>query len=211
MRRMRFPTDELLEALNSLVEWFAETDEQVIEQYVEKLRAQNPNISDDDLARKIVSRKALKSGLVGATTGIPGALAFPVTIPTDLIATWRIQIIMAVAIARVYGHTAQTTDLKTDIYLIMAGDAAKEALKRIGVEVGKEISKRAINRVVTREVMKQIWKVVGQKIITKAGEKSLLSFIKMVPLVGAPIGFSFNWPATKMVGNFAIRYYSGKG
>jgi len=190
MRRLRIPsTDELQESLHSLVERFTETYAQVIDQYVEKLRTQNPGICDDDLAKKIISRKALKCGLVGAATGIPGLLALPVTVPADLVATWRIQIVMALAIARVYGHTAETTDLKTDIYLIMAGDAAKEALKRIGIEVGKEISKRVINTVVTHEVMKQIWKVVGQKIITKAGRKSLISFMKMVPLVGAPIGF----------------------
>jgi hypothetical protein len=212
MKRLRIPTTaELQTSLNTVVDCFIQTDPEVVEQYVEKLRSQNPGISNDDLARKIVSRKAFKCGLVGATTGIPGLLALPVTVPADLVASWRIQIVMAVAIARVYGHTAQTTDLKTDIYLILAGDAAKEALKRIGIEVGKEVSKRVVNKVVTRETMKQIWKVVGQKIITKAGQKSLVSFAKMVPLVGAPIGFAFNWPATKIVGNFAIKYYSGKG
>jgi hypothetical protein len=89
--------------------------------------AQNPDITPDDLARKIVRRKAFKCGLVGALTGVPGMLALPVTVPADLIMCWRIQIMMIVAIAKVYGQTATSTDLKTDILLVIFGDAAKEA------------------------------------------------------------------------------------
>ncbi len=58
-----------------------------ISTYVAKLRDQNNGISPRDLAKKIVSRKSFKNGLVGSATGIPGVLALPVTIPTDLIVT----------------------------------------------------------------------------------------------------------------------------
>ena len=212
MKRLRLPSaEELQTALSGLVEWYAQSNIQDIEEYVVKLRAQNSGIGPDDLARRIVRRKALKCGLVGAATGVPGVLALPATIPADLIATWRIQIVMVVAVARVYGHTATSTDLKTDILLVMAGDAATEALKRVGIEVGKSVTKKFIDRVVTREVMKKIWAIVSRKIITKAGEKSLVSFTKMVPLVGAPIGFLFNWPAARVVGGQAVKYYSGGG
>jgi len=212
MKRLRIPThDELQKALGDLVDWFVHSKAEDIQEYVAKLRAQNPDVAPDDLARKIVRRKALKCGLVGAATGVPGVLALPVTVPADLIACWRIQIMMIVAVAIVYGHTATSTDLKTDIILVMAADTAKEALKHIGIEVGKSVTKKVIDRVVTREVMKRIWKVVSQKIITKAGQKSLVSFMKMVPLVGAPIGFAFDWPAARLVGRAAIKYYSGGG
>jgi hypothetical protein len=195
-------------ALEKVIDWIIDTDPIAIESYVDKLREQNPGIRDDELAKKIVSRKAIKNGLVGAISGIPGLIALPVTVPTDLVASWKIQTYMAVSIAYVYGHTTQTTDLKTDIYIILAGDAAKEALKRVGIEITKEVTKKAIDKYITREVMKQIWKVVGQKIITKAGEKSLTSFMKMVPIVGAPVGYAFDWVAAKVVGRTAIKYYS---
>ena len=80
-------------------------------------------------------------------------------------------------------------------------------LKQFGVEVSKNVTKKMVNKYITREIMVKIWKVVGQKIITKAGEKSLTSFVKMVPLVGAPVGFAFDWTATQIVGNVAIKYY----
>ena len=72
-----------------------------------------------------------------------GLFVMPVTIPTDLIASWRIQATMAFSIAYIYGHTENTTDLKTDLYLILAGDSAKEALKRLGIEISKDITKKS--------------------------------------------------------------------
>ena len=200
-----------LTALQRSINWLTESDPEQVGLYVNKLRNQNPGISNDALARKIVSRKAHKNGLVGAATGIPGILALPVTVPADLFASWRIQINMAICIAYVYGHTARSTDLKTDVYLILAGDAAKEALKRAGIEVGKELTKRAVSKYVTRQVMKHIGSVIGRKIITKAGEKSMTSFMKIVPIIGAPVGYGFDWAAARVVGRNAIKYYRGDG
>ncbi len=34
--------------------------------------------------------------------------------------------------------------------------------------------------------------------------------MKMVPIAGAPVGFIFDYLGTRIVGNFAIKYYSGK-
>lgn len=146
----------------------------------------------------------MKNGLAGAALGLGGLITLPVTIPSDLACSWRIQASMAFSIAYVYGHNKDTTDLKTDLYIILAGDAAKESLKRFGIEASKAVTKKTVEKYITRDVMTKIWKVLGRKIITKAGEKSLTSFTKMVP-----VGFVFDWGATRIVGNYAIRYYRG--
>ncbi|WP_111710323.1 EcsC family protein [Lutibacter citreus] len=196
--------------LDKYIENHIGTNSQYIKGYVAKLREQNPNITDKKLARKIKNRKSFKNGLVGAATGVGGILTLPITIPVDLIASWKIQIGLAFAIAHVYGHSHNTADLKTDIYIILAGNSAKEALKTAGIQITKEITKKAIQKNITKEVMKKIWQKVPQKIITKSGEKSLTSFTKMVPLLGAPIGFGFDYISTQILGSFAIKYYSGK-
>ena len=54
---------------------------------------------------------------------------------------------MAFSIAYVYGHTKDTTDLKTDLYLILAGDSAKEAMKRIGIEISKSVDQKSHSKV----------------------------------------------------------------
>lgn len=210
MNKLKLPTSsDLQNALEHVLDYVISTDHVTIEAYVEKLLEQNKDISCDELAKKILHRKSIKNGFIGAATGLGGLITLPVTIPADLICSWRIQASMAFSIAYVYGHTKDTTDLKTDLYLILAGDSAKEALKRIGIEASKAITKKAVEKYITKDIMLKIWSVVGRKIITKAGEKSLTSFMKMVPLVGAPVGFSFDWAATQTVGKFAIKYYKG--
>lgn len=210
MDKLKLPsTEDLQNALETVMDHVMSTDHVTIEAYVDKLREQNPGISCDKLAHKILDRKSVKNGLVGAITGLGGLITLPISVPADLICTWRIQAAMAFSIAYVYGHTKNTIDLKTDLYIIIAGDSVKQALKRVGIEVTKSVTKKAVQKYVTRDVMVKIWKVVGQKIITKAGEKSLTSFMKMVPLVGAPVGFVFDWVATQAVGRFAISYYRG--
>lgn len=201
--------EDMQKGLEAVMDYVISTDYVTIEAYVDKLREQNKDISCDKLAEKILHRKSIKNGLVGAITGVGGLITLPVSIPTDLTLSWRIQASMAFSIAYVYGHTKDTTDLKTDLYIILAGDSAKEVLKRVGIEVSKGITKKAVQKYITKDIMIKIWKVVGQKIITKAGEKSLTSFMKMVPLVGAPVGFAFDWIATQTVGRFAMSYYKG--
>ncbi len=210
MKEMRLLTkEELQKGLDTVVDYVISTDSVVIKNYVDKLREQNMEITCDELAKKVMNRKSIKNGLVGAVTGLGGIVTLPVSIPADLVCSWRIQASMAFSIAYIYGHTKDTTDLKTDLYLILAGDSAKEALKRFGIEVSKSVTKKAVDKYITRDIMVKIWKVVGRKIITKAGEKSLTSFMKLVPLVGAPVGFAFDWGATKAVGGLAIKYYKG--
>lgn len=205
----RDDSEDKQSTLEKIMDWTINLDE--TRSYVDKLRQQNPGITNDDLAEKIVDRKAFKSGLVGAVTGAGGVITLPVSVPANLVASWKIQATMAVAIACVYGHDFNTTDLKTDIYLIMAGNSAKEALKRFGIEATKAVTKKAVQKYITKEVMKKIWKVVGQKIITKAGQKSLTSFMKMVPIVGSVVGYFVDTISTGLVGEFAIEYYSGRG
>jgi len=210
METVKLPSkEELQKALEDIMDYVLATDSVAIEAYVNKLREQNSDISNDELAQKILQRKSMKNGLVGAVTGLGGFITLPVTIPSDVICSWRIQASMAFSIAYVYGHTKDTADLKTDLYLILAGDSAKEMLKKLGIEATKGVTKKAVQKYITRDVMVKIWGVLGQKIITKAGEKSLTSFMKMVPAVGAPVGFVFDWTASQAVGKFAIKYYRG--
>lgn len=195
--------------LTKLVDWMVETGQQGVTEYVDKLRMQNPGISNEALARKIVSRKSFKNGLVGAATGAGGIITLPVTVSVDVVSSWKIQIFMAISIAHVYGHNVHSADIKTDVFLILAGDSAKEGIKRMGIKVAEEVTRKAIEKHVTREMMQQLWKILPPKIITKAGEKSFTNFMKIVPLAGVPVGYVFDWYATQTVGKMAIKYYSG--
>lgn len=197
--------------LRSVMDWAVGVRRDEIREYVRKLREQHPEITNGDLAQMIVRRKASKNAFIGAITGVPGLLLLPVTIPVDMMASWRIQAQMIVAIACVYGHDLEASDLKTDIYCVMAGNAAVQAIRQVGIAVVEHLTRETIRRFVTREVMEQIWKVLGRGIITKAGQKSLTSFMKWVPIVGAVVGAGVDWAVARLVGRTAIHYYSGRG
>ena len=57
-------------ALEAVVNWIIKSNPVSIKNYVDRLRSQNIDISNSELAKKIVSRKALKNGLIGAATGV---------------------------------------------------------------------------------------------------------------------------------------------
>jgi hypothetical protein len=178
--------------------------------YVEKIRSRHKGISDYELARMIVRRKAFKNGLVGAVTGIGGFMAMPVTVPADLLASWRIQITMILAVAQAFRRDSDPAGMKTDVLLVLAGDSAKEALKRVGIEVTRAMTRKAVEKEISQEVMVKIWSSLGRRVASRVGRKSLTRFEKGTPLIGAPIGFFFDWFATQAVGRKAIRYYGSE-
>ena len=192
-----------------LVDWFVESDPWEVKRYVRDLRQRYPEASNDDLARKVVSLKSLKNGAIGAATGAPGFLAFPIAVPADVIISWKIQINMAMCIAHIYGHTIDedpAADPKTDIFLILAGNTAKDTLRVLGIDVDV-VTKKTVKRYLTREVTIELCKHLARKIISMAGVRSFSRMSRVIPLVGAPIGFAFDYAAARNVGECACAYY----
>lgn len=197
----------LEEAFRKVLDWVVSHDAVQVESYIQGLRAKYPGLDNQALAKKMLSKASLQAGAAGFVTGLGGVLTLPITVPANLLATWRIQAILVIRMAYLFGADRDKEQLMRDVLLIMAGDAGKEALKTAGVMVGKHWTRKAVDQLITRQVMKQIWKVVPRTVITKAGEKSLLSFARMVPGVGGPVGFGFDWAYAQMIGRRAIAYY----
>lgn len=198
-----------IQAFDKLVDWFIDFDPYELKLYIEEFRARHPDLTDRELANRLIGIKAAKNGLIGAAAGIPGFLAMPITIPTDLVMSWRIQINLALCIAYIYGHDIETKDrdeLKTDLYMILAGDAARERLELLGVEIDS-VTQKAVRRYLSREVMCEVWKQIGHHIAMTTARRSAVKLTRMIPLIGAPIGFASDYSAAKAVGAFARQYY----
>lgn len=127
-----------------------------------------------------------------------------VNIPTVL----TLQASLVLAVAAVYDEI-ESPDLKQDLVLILAGNSAVTAMRTFGMAAANDMGKRWVQRNVTRETMKQVNKVVSRKLLTKAGEKSLTSFVKLVPVAGAVVGYSVDRSYARTLGTSAIRYYRG--
>lgn len=199
------PQDEV--SFGRLIDWTIDRDTTVIKKYVDNMRERYPNLGKDDLAKKIISRRALKSGMVGALTSAGGLPSLPFSVPASVVITWRIQVFTIMAIAHVYGHLDKTENIRTDIYMILAGDAAKEALKRMGVQVSKDVTHHSVRALLSKGALTRINRLLGKRVLSATGKKSL---VRLIPLVGAAVGFAFDWSAAHAFGKYAVQYYSEK-
>lgn len=177
-----------------------------VKKFIDELYLKNPKISREEICQTIINQKSIHSGLFGAVTGIGGLAVLPIALPANLYTSWKIQAATIRAIAYVYGHPPS----KTDTFLVLFGGvySKMKALKSLGIEVAKVVTKKAVDQYITKEIGKALWKLAIREIATKLAQKALIT--KMIPLIGAPIGFSADWLTTQAVGKFAIKYYSGR-
>lgn len=176
----------------------------LVEADVQRIRSRNPALTQDELARAVVKRGTRRVGAASFATGFGGAPTLALNITSVL--TLQAQLVLGVAAAY---DELDSPDLRQDLILILAGNSAVTAMRTLGVAAANDVGKRWVQKNVTRETMKQVNKMVSRKIITKAGEKSLTSFMKLVPVAGAVVGYTVDRTYARALGESAIRYYSG--
>jgi len=106
-------------ALEAVIDSIIGSDfnQDAIKQFLDKLRWQNPGITQEEICHKIINQKSMQSGLCGAVTGVGGLVLLPVAIPVNIYASWRIQAATIRAIAYVYSYPPS----KTDTCLVLFG------------------------------------------------------------------------------------------
>jgi len=184
----------------------SEFNQVAVQNLIDKLTQENPLITKEEICSQIINEKSLQSGLFGAVTGVGGLALLPVAIPANLFASWKFQAATVRAIAYVYDCPPSKTD--TSLVLFGAADSTRQALKNLGIEAAKVATKKAVDSHMTGEIIKSLLKLSLKEAATKMAQKALIT--KMIPLVGAPIGFGVDWLTTQAVGKAAIKYYSGK-
>jgi len=155
-----------------------------------------------DKANSLIRWQIAKAGTSGFLTGIGGFLIMPVTIPVNLASVLYVQIRMIAAIAHMGGHDLHHDKVKTLVYVCMAGNAAKDILKDIGIIIGKKLTTNVIKNITGKTITK-INQKVGFRLLTKFGEKGSVNLGKAVPLVGGLIGGTMDSIATNTIGNVA--------
>lgn len=193
--------------VGKIIDQVVSTDPAQIREYVDELRRTNPHLTQNGIANLVVSRKALKNGLVGAFTGLGGAFALPVAVPAEWLATWRIQANMALAIAYVYGQDLENKALKTDILFIMAGDMAFSTLKELGVNYTQRLTRQAASKYLAEETVKKLIVLLPKAVVQRTTRTARQRILRLIPVASAPIGFVFDYAAAKTIGKAAIAYY----
>jgi len=120
-----------------------------------------------------------------------------------------VQIRMIAAIAHMGGHDLKNDKVKSLIYACLAGNAAKDVLKDIGIVVGTKLTTQVIQNISGKTIL-VINQKIGFRLLTKFGEKGVVNLGKAIPLVGGIIGGTVDSVATNTIGNIARDTFIGK-
>jgi uncharacterized protein (DUF697 family) len=121
-----------------------------------------------------------------------------------------VQARLAAAIARIYGHDVREDRVRTLVLLSLAGDAAKEVLKNVGVQIAGKVSEQILHQIPGRLLI-DINRLVGFRLLTKAGATGVVNFSKFIPVVGGVVSASFDAYACRKVGHVARSIFRPAG
>lgn len=155
-----------------------------------------------DQVNSLIRWQNTKAATSGFLTGLGGLITLPVAVPANITTVLFVQVRMIAAIAIMGGHDVNDDRVKTLVYACLAGNAAKEVLRQVGIRIGEKLTITAI-RSITRETLVAINRAVGFRLLTKFGEKGAINLGKAVPVVGGVVGATFEAVLTNTVGNVA--------
>ena len=155
-----------------------------------------------DQVNRLIRWQNTKAGTTGFITGLGGIITMPVSIPANIAVVLFVQVRMIAAIAHMGGHDISDDRVKTLVYACLAGDAAREILRDMGIVVGTKLTTALISKI-SGKALTAVNQRVGFRLLTKFGEKGVINIGKAVPLVGGIIGGTVDAVSTNIVGNVA--------
>lgn len=173
-----------------------------------RMRDENPNLTSEELAHRVVAGAKRKAAGTGAIMGLAGN---PVTwLPaaaTDAAAVLKIESAMAGTIAALLDPDVldRPDEFRADVLAIVFPGLASQALRIAGVRGSLVVTQRMVRSQAAKRFVEQIAKVAGKSLGPRFIEKALLT--KAVPLIGAGVGSGWNWLEVHAVGTRAVSYY----
>ena len=174
--------------------------EELAEDYLYKSSSKKKAIDD------LIGYQTLLCGTNGFITGLGGLLVLPVAIPTNILSTIYIQLRMIAAIAYINGYDIYSDQVRTIAYACLTGSSTTKVLKNVGIKIGEKVVINVIKKIPV-EVLVKINQQVGFRLVTKFGQKGLVNFGKMMPLVGGVVGGAFDTGMTLTIGNIAKKVF----
>lgn len=148
-----------------------------LQAHAQKVATSAPALNDRQVVQRLINRQAMRCGVIGAVTGLGGLITLPVALPIDILASMRMQAALVEYIAQHYGHTAVSGTEQTIRNFILVSGGEK------------------LTTSTTQYATKFLVRFAGK------------SLSKLVPLVGAAVGFIVNYAIVQATGRAAVRLY----
>jgi hypothetical protein len=194
--------------------------EPAIRARVERLRAENPHLGPDQLAkvlvkhtRRRVSGTGALSGAMGVVPGLGTLLALGAVTGQALYALEQ-EAELVMGIAMIYGHELAGSDARLLEALVVIGLAGGGVKLRDDVLVagGQRITVEAFRRLPEQFMTRAGGHVMGRVLGRLATTRAARSLARVTPLAaGVAAGAGFDWLAVTMLGRAAMRYYGPGG
>jgi hypothetical protein len=167
----------------------------------------NPEKTVKQNATSLVNWQCSKAGASGFATSFGGFATMAVGVPANITSVLYVQLRMIAAIAIMAGYDPRQDQVQTLAYTCLLGSAAGDVIRDAGIKITEKVTENYIKRTMTRAVTTKINQKVGFRLITKAGSKGVLNMTKMIPVVGAVFGASFDIVTTKTIGATAKKMF----
>lgn len=161
----------------------------------------------EDAIDAMIRWETSKNAVMGFVTNVGGLVTLPITLPADMAASWVCQARLSAAIAYMYGHDINEDRVKTFIIAAICGDSIKNLVKETAVHAANGLGKALIKKI-PAAALRAINKRIGVQLITKAGQKSITSLVKMIPVFGGLVGGAFDAGYCYAVGRRAKSVFS---
>jgi hypothetical protein len=146
------------------------------------------------------------AGAAGFVTGLGGAVTLPVALPAHFVSTLYIQVRLVTAIAHLRGYDIQSDETRLGAFACLAGSAAADRLKTVGVNAGTQFTQQMIARL-PAEAVKNLGGVAGFYFVRRAGQHGAVNLTRLLPVLGGVIAGGFDAAATRMIGHAAKKLF----
>ncbi len=174
--------------LEKITDFINDADAEAAAETVTKLQKSYPDASADEIVERLIKRKCLQAGAVGAVTSgaamIPGLGTFAAMtfgVATDIGMTFKLQAELTLEIAYAFDHVLDENEKQKIILTITGISAGSQAALQ---KVGKEIA---------------------QKATADLAQKSI---VKAIPFLGVAASAGMNIVTTYIIGRRAQAYFT---
>ncbi|MBD2529090.1 hypothetical protein H6G97_05705 [Nostoc flagelliforme FACHB-838] len=137
--------------------------------------------------------------------GISNGLLGIAGIPSDVVITLYSQVKLTSALFTIYGIDITSDSTQPLVLAAAAGVSVSELANKLGTKAAQQAIQKALMSV-PGKTFTEINKALGIKLISKAGEKTLLNVAKIVPFIGSAVGGTVNGVMMNACGHSVIAF-----
>lgn len=178
-----------------------------IKKRIDKMRRKKPQLSNEELSRIILKKKARWCAAAGAVTALPGVVPVLGTLVAvvggtalDMTAMGFLLSELILEVAAVHGRN-----------LSLPG-SSREAVWVLVSSVGAGMASRGITKVTVAQLSGRAFvRLVEQALLTLGIRATQRTILRVIPFIGTVIAGSINYYTCLKVGEYVIKHYGQNG